>query len=77
MSGLATTLNRINTNEDQVNFVSALLDQHPLPISTHLNLNDKILVLSPSQQWRETKIIEIVKDSYLIHYSGFASKWDE
>jgi len=77
VSGLATALDGINVNEDQIKFVSTLTDQHPLPRSLPLSLNDKILVYSPSQHWRETKILEIKKDSYLIHYIGFASKWDE
>jgi len=74
VNGLAAAIQCVNTNKDQSSFVADLLDQHPSPISQPLSLNDKILVFSPSQQWRETKIVEIQKDHYLVHYIGFASK---
>jgi len=74
VNGLAAALECVNTNKDQSSFVAQLLDQHASPISQPLSVNDRILVFSPSQQWRETKIVEIQKDNYLVHYIGFASK---
>jgi len=50
VNGLAAALESVSSSEDQLNFVSALLEQHPAPTILSPRVNDKLFVLSPSQQ---------------------------
>jgi len=78
VKGLATALENVDISKDQSRLITNLLSKHPPPSDPRpLSVNDRLLVLSPSEQWRETKIVEVDTDSYLIHYIGFASKWNE
>jgi len=78
VNGLARILEDINAGEDQAGFIREMLESNPPPSKEPKpDVNTRLLVLSPSNLWRKAVIKEVKNNSYIIHYVGFADKWDE
>jgi len=78
VNGLANILDDINAGEDQAVFIRNVLESNPPPSQKpQPDVNTTLLVLSPSNLWRESIVKEVKKNSYIIHYVGFADKYDE
>jgi len=78
VNGLASILDDINAGEDQAAFIRKVLESNPPPSKEPVpDVNTRLLVLSPSNLWREAIIKKVKNNSYIIHYHGFADKYDE